>query len=63
MQVVTGQLPLLIELLDGAAPYLTACLVELICNCGELLAAKKVRPENLVYCCTTQIFKIVHTYW
>ena len=44
MQVLSGQLPLLVELLEGAPPHLASCLVELICNCAELPAAKKVKP-------------------
>ena len=42
MQVLSGQLPLLVELLEDAQPHLASCLVELICNCAELPAAKKV---------------------
>ena len=44
MQVLSGQLPLLVELLEDAPPHLGSCLVELICNCAELPAAKKVEP-------------------
>ncbi|DBB14617.1 hypothetical protein WJX82_001687 [Trebouxia sp. C0006] len=39
--VLSGQLPLLVELLEDAQPHLASCLVELICNCAELPAAKK----------------------
>ena len=42
MQAVSGQMELLVELLDEASPHLTSCLVELICNCAELPAAKQV---------------------
>ena len=40
---MSGQLPVLVELLEGAPPHLTACLVELVCNCAELPAARKVQ--------------------
>lgn len=42
VQALSGQMGLLLELLDEASPHLTSCLVELICNCAELPAAKKV---------------------
>ena len=41
---MSGQLAVLVELLEGAPPHLTSCLVELICNCAELPAAKEVQP-------------------
>lgn len=42
VKAMSGQLPILVELLEGAPPHLTSCLVELICNCAELPAARKV---------------------
>jgi len=38
---------LLVELLEDAPSHLASCLVELICNCAELPAAKRVRPKKI----------------
>lgn len=40
---MSGRLAVLVELLEGAPPHLTSCLVELICNCAELPAAREVQ--------------------
>lgn len=47
LQVLSGQLPLLVELLEDAPPHFSSCLIELICNCAELPAAKKVRLPDI----------------
>ena len=44
---MSGQLAILVELLEGAPSHLTSCLVELICNCAELPAAREVRHLQL----------------
>ena len=51
---MSGQLPLLVELLEGSAAHLEACLVELICNCAELPAAIKVGVKSSLQ----QLFRI-----
>lgn len=44
---MSGRLGDLVELLDGAPPHLTSCLVELISNCAELPAAREVQHCSL----------------
>jgi len=61
MQVLSGQLPLLVELLEDAQPHLASCLVELICNCAELPAAKKVGPWHHAFCRLTSVACISFT--
>ena len=53
---MSGQLGVLVELLEGAPPHLTSCLVELICNCAELPAARKVQHCSLERLLTASSF-------